>query len=1117
MANNAAEFPSGLIAGGMVDGYVHVWDTAKLLTDDPEPLIASVEQHQGAINGLQFNPHKDSSHLLASGGSDCEVYVTSLERPEQPNVFIPAPPPNNAKHTADITKVAWNTQVVHILASAAQNGSTYIWDLRQKKAWCELRDPSGGSVADVAWNPDQGLHLVTASGDDRNPVLKLWDLRSSTSLPLATLQGHTEGILSVSWCPWDPSLLLSCGKDNRTMMWDLFHLQPVYDLPISQDGSARSEPQDSSGIFGGLASSAGQRRYHVSWSPCMPAVASACSFDRRVQFYSMHGAKSRLGRAPKWLRKPCGASFAFGGKLASFDSSALEGLGEGKKAAPGTTLLKISQVVEDPALVTFCDDFHQAIDKGDFKGYCANKASTAETERDRQVWGLMKVICFEENARGELLSHLGFDNAAIAAAAEDYVRTKQAENGTATSSSQVAAGAAFQSVDGASAADVFGSSSSPDQPPAPPSPKHEPPKPASDATKLSPGAAAATAEMVAAALAGEQSEPMIRKALVVGNFAAAVDCCLEAGLMAEALLLAQCGDQALWQKTQSAFFDRQKQKYPFLSILYAIIRSEMMNLVLQSDLSKWRETLALLSTYGKSDEFPTMCEALAGRLESERRDLESATLCYMCAANVPRVVAFWTAELKQANASLGRHTDTRALQRYVEKVTVFTQANPVSDMGADCSKYFAEYANLLASQGRLDLAPRYLKGSHIHETILMDRLYHAGSKPPGSKPPPFPFEKVVVSGTRVGAGGAAVTGTAAVGARSSSGAGATGPAAAAGAGGAAALPAGWVQMTDPSTRRTYYVNQASGVSQWEPPVAPKPQSQPAPVSQAAATAYPSARGPAPGYPQAQPQMQAQPQAAAPSPYGQPAAQSGGYYQQQQQPQQQQQQQQIHQQQAQYGGQPQQPQQQQPYGYQQAGPAAAGMYGAQPAAASGYGQAGPATGPYGQQQQQQQQQQQYQQQQQPQQQQPAYSPSAGAGFGGGGAFGAPKPAAAPMSAPAPIPAPAPAPKPAAPVGPPPESVQQLGQLIESITAICSPPEKRQMQMVSAAYAHLLEKWAAGEVGADVLLKLAQLVADLAQRNFAGASAMQTDLANTAWGQHKEWIKGLKVLIQLASKK
>ena len=36
----------------------------------------------------------------------------------------------------------------------------------------------------------------------------------------------------------------------------------------------------------------------------------------------------------------------------------------------------------------------------------------------------MKVICFEDNAREELLIHLGFDKTAVAAAAEEYVRSK---------------------------------------------------------------------------------------------------------------------------------------------------------------------------------------------------------------------------------------------------------------------------------------------------------------------------------------------------------------------------------------------------------------------------------------------------------------------------------------------------------------------------------------------------------------------------------------------------------------------------------------------------------------------------------------------------------------------
>jgi WD40 repeat protein len=34
------------------------------------------------------------------------------------------------------------------------------------------------------------------------------------------LSGHTKGVLSVSWCKQDSDLLLSCGKDNRTLCWN---------------------------------------------------------------------------------------------------------------------------------------------------------------------------------------------------------------------------------------------------------------------------------------------------------------------------------------------------------------------------------------------------------------------------------------------------------------------------------------------------------------------------------------------------------------------------------------------------------------------------------------------------------------------------------------------------------------------------------------------------------------------------------------------------------------------------------------------------------------------------------------------------------------------------------
>ncbi|CAN0535783.1 unnamed protein product, partial [Laminaria digitata] len=70
-------------------------------------------------------------------------------------------------------------------------------------------------------------------------------------------------------------------------------------------------------MFGGYGKTA-QRRYQVSWSPHIPAVIGTCSFDRKVQVFSMNGASTSNGRAPKWHQRPAGASFGFGGKLVSF-------------------------------------------------------------------------------------------------------------------------------------------------------------------------------------------------------------------------------------------------------------------------------------------------------------------------------------------------------------------------------------------------------------------------------------------------------------------------------------------------------------------------------------------------------------------------------------------------------------------------------------------------------------------------------------------------------------------------------------------------------------------------------------------------------------------------------
>ncbi|CAM9169034.1 unnamed protein product [Ectocarpus sp. 6 AP-2014] len=806
MATKQAEYPYGLIAGGMGDGTVNVWDPAKLVASHPQPQVASVARHSGPVTGLNFNPHKSSSHLLASGGADSEVFIMALDRPDAPTVFVPGPKPNT---------------VSHIMATAAQNGSCIVWDLKQKKPWCELRDPNRAPITDVAWNPDQGQHLVTASGDDNNPVLKLWDLRSSTTLPLATLSGHSEGVLSVAWCPYDASLLMSCAKDNRTLLWDLFSLKPVYELP---PGAGAELPAGGGSILDDESEGAG--------GDGIPAESELAD------------AMAGVDLDETKFSKPGGSG---GGLFSGAPPGAVGGGAGGGGVSNGQPLTK-------------------------------------------------------------------------------------------------------------------------------------------------------------------EAEAVIKRSLLVGNFEAAVQCCMSTGNMADAMLLASCGGADLWAKTQAQYFARESHQRPFLKVVNAIIKSELGVLVEASDLGQWQETLAILSTYAKQEEFPTLCEALASRLETEAGDRKSANLCYMCAVKVPKTVEMWAEELKSANAAINGGTDTKALQEFVEKVSVFTQ-EPNDPPGEEVSAIFAEYAGILASEGETETAFKYIKGQGQNGAVLQDRLYHSAPHAAGTPAPPFPFERarVGVSPQSVvgGGSGAGVAGGGANGAAAGSGGAGSARArsdprgSTAAGGGGDALPPGWTQMGG-------FVG-----------------------------------GGAPGG-------------------------AGGY----------------------------------PGGAGFPGDAG-GSNRMRPGGGAGVGPGGAPGGAV---------------------HSPMRGMREGSGAGGMMPSSSPSPPGAPPAAPTSTASAASSIAAAAPAPPPPSDAESqavvsalngmLGALSE---APLSPPEKKMLGDVTKAVGILFGKMGRGQVEQETLAKVGQLVESLQARDIKRAGAVQQGLANSAWASHKDWLKGLKYLTTLVSRR
>ncbi len=96
----------------------------------------------------------------------------------------------------------------------------------------------------------------------------------------------------------------------------------------------------------------------------------------------MVGAGTSKGRAPKWLTRPCGVSFGFGGKLVSFGKPADE-------SQP--IVVRISHVQQDPALVAASQTFESALKDKDLNGFCVQKELRAKTIHDKHIWQFMQV------------------------------------------------------------------------------------------------------------------------------------------------------------------------------------------------------------------------------------------------------------------------------------------------------------------------------------------------------------------------------------------------------------------------------------------------------------------------------------------------------------------------------------------------------------------------------------------------------------------------------------------------------------------------------------------------------------------------------------------------------
>ncbi|KAK6163007.1 hypothetical protein DH2020_002848 [Rehmannia glutinosa] len=688
---NSEEYSLGLIAGGLVDGNIGLWN--------PKPLICSDPSKKGSdiSSGLEFNSL--SPNLLASGADEGDICIWDVSKPSEPSHFPPLKGSGSATQ-GEISFLSWNSKVQHILASTSFNGTTVVWDLKKQKPVISFSDSIRRRSSVLQWHPDVATQLIVASDEDSSPSLRLWDMRNIMT-PVKEFVGHTKGVIAMSWCPIDSSYLLTCAKDNRTICWDTVSGEIVAELPAGANWN-----------------------FDVHWYSKIPGLISASSFDGKVGIYNIEGT-GRYGigegefgaaaplRAPKWYKRKAGVSFGFGGKLVSFHSA---------ESPAGSSEVYVHNLVTEHGLISRSSEFETAIQNGDRSAlnFCVkgNLKNLSISEEERETWGFMKVMFNEDGtARSKLLSHLGFS---LPAEESDTLKNDVSEQVNAL---DLDGSTTKEGVSGYKESALFATDNGEDFFNNLPSPKADTPL-SNSKDEFVVGDSVKESQQETDGQ-DESSDPSfddaVQRALVVGDYKGAVAQCISANRLADALIIAHAGGGSLWESTRNQYLKTSSS--PYLKVVSAMVNNDLMSIANTRPLKSWKETLALFCTFAQSDEWAQLCDTLAARLMAAG-DATAATLCYICAGNIDKTVEIWSRSLSTEQD--GKPYVDR-LQDLMEKTIVFALATGQKRFSASLCKLVEKYAEILASQGLLTTAMDYLNllGTEELSTeliVLRDRI-----------------------------------------------------------------------------------------------------------------------------------------------------------------------------------------------------------------------------------------------------------------------------------------------------------------------------------------------------------------------------------------------------------
>jgi len=432
----------------------------------------------------------------------------------------------------------------------------------------------------------------------------------------------------------------------------------------------------------------GKNYTDIEWSPYNRGLILGYNTEDELNVLDFSSASSKneatdSSYAPKWLSRPLGARFGFGGKLVTFSSKPNENMKVYQTQSIPEVCNQIKQLEESRSklpLTEIIDDF-------------ISKSSKNEIEK--MEWTTIRSLSTKNF--DSLFALLDIDKDAVFTEAERFSGKKKQKPNKGDSSSKVPK-EGLANLDANQANEFFATL-------AETSDKRKEEEEKKSEANLGP---VVTQETVSRnSNWNEGPEGIIKRNLLIGNVEGAAECALKCGRTTEALLLAlSAPNDKVFEQIKEEYFANNKDSF-VSTIIKSIVDDDIEDLVMDLAQSNWKEAIAYTLSYTPKSGIKGLVEKIAEHLLHKRRDVNSAIICYMISTNIQKLAELWKMRADTIIKKNPQHKYA-ILCNFAEKITFYRLATGITDNSPNCDDLISEFAEYLSNEGLFEISLRYL-------------------------------------------------------------------------------------------------------------------------------------------------------------------------------------------------------------------------------------------------------------------------------------------------------------------------------------------------------------------------------------------------------------------------